>query len=88
MASRCRSLSNPAISLLKFSSRRHSKPVLPSLLPRPIPSFSRLPSELAGVQSLLPLHSAVSSARLTSCLGIDSRSSKSLSQEMGLSVPR
>ncbi|XP_068638954.1 protein NONRESPONDING TO OXYLIPINS 2, mitochondrial-like [Aristolochia californica] len=88
MASRYRGLSNPAISLLKSYVRRHSKAVLPTLLPRPIPSFSRLPSELAGVQSLLPFHSAVSSARLTTLLGIDSSNSKSLSQEMGLSVPR
>ncbi|KAG9449151.1 hypothetical protein H6P81_009116 [Aristolochia fimbriata] len=88
MASRCRSLSSPAISLLKSSARRYSKPVLPNALPRPIPTFTRLPSELAGALSLLPLYSAVSSARLTSCLGIDSRNSKSLSQEMGLSVPR
>ncbi|KAK6236812.1 hypothetical protein QUC31_020611, partial [Theobroma cacao] len=39
-------------------------------------------SQLGCLQSLLPLHSAVSSARLTSCLGIDSRSSRSLSQGM------
>lgn len=40
----------------------------------------RLPSEMGCVQSLLPFHSAVSSARLTSCLGIDSMNSRSLSQ--------
>ncbi|RYR33645.1 hypothetical protein Ahy_A10g048275 [Arachis hypogaea] len=44
--------------------------------------FYRSVSRLGCVQSLLPLHSAVSSARLTSCLGVDSRSSRSLSQGM------
>ncbi|KAJ0090052.1 hypothetical protein Patl1_12935 [Pistacia atlantica] len=38
--------------------------------------------QLGCVQSLLPLHTAVSTARLTSCLGIDSRGSRSLSQGM------
>lgn len=38
--------------------------------------------QLGCLQSLLPLHSAVSSARLTSCLGVDSTSSRSLSQGM------
>ncbi|XP_018482523.2 protein NONRESPONDING TO OXYLIPINS 2, mitochondrial isoform X1 [Raphanus sativus] len=51
-------------------------------------SFSRCPSELGCVQSLLPLHSTVAAARLTSCLSLTSRSSRALSQEMGLSVPR
>ncbi|XP_024011029.1 uncharacterized protein LOC18016260 isoform X2 [Eutrema salsugineum] len=51
-------------------------------------SFSRCPSELGCVQSLLPLHSTVAAARLTSCLSTTSRSSRALSQEMGLSVPR
>ncbi|XP_015884911.1 protein NONRESPONDING TO OXYLIPINS 2, mitochondrial isoform X1 [Ziziphus jujuba] len=91
MASRCRSLSKPSLSLFKFVTTK------PSANPRPIPSLpttrspltlSRSVSQLGCVQSLLPLHSAVSSARLTSCLGIDSRSSRSLSQELGLSVPR
>lgn len=36
--------------------------------------FSRVPREVGSLQSLLPLHSAVSSARLTSRLGIDSSS--------------
>ncbi|XP_039853132.1 protein NUCLEAR FUSION DEFECTIVE 6, mitochondrial-like isoform X2 [Panicum virgatum] len=53
------------------------------------PCFSRVPVELgccAGL-SLLPLHSAVAAARLTSRLSTDS-SCRALSQEMGLSVPR
>lgn len=38
--------------------------------------------QLGCAQSLLPLHTAVSSARLISCLAVDSRSSRSLSQGM------
>ncbi|KAL5563412.1 hypothetical protein UlMin_033159 [Ulmus minor] len=41
---------------------------------------NRLVPQLGCVQSLLPLHSAVSSAQLTSCMGIDSNSSRLLSQ--------
>ncbi|KAM7494075.1 hypothetical protein LguiB_028684 [Lonicera macranthoides] len=43
-------------------------------------SLSRSPSELGGVQSLLPLHSAVAAARMTSCLSLTSRSCRALSQ--------
>ncbi|KAL8129426.1 LOW QUALITY PROTEIN: hypothetical protein V2J09_018581 [Rumex salicifolius] len=58
--------------------------------PSPLRSFglSRTPSELGGVQSLLPLHSAVSLARMTSHLSTSSRSCRSLLQELGQSVPR
>ncbi|CAL4886283.1 unnamed protein product [Urochloa decumbens] len=56
---------------------------------RRVPCISRVPLELgccAGL-SLLPLHSAVAAARLTSRLSTDS-SCRALSQEMGLSVRR
>ncbi|XWS38581.1 hypothetical protein CRYUN_Cryun19dG0143700 [Craigia yunnanensis] len=43
-------------------------------------SFSRCPSELGCAQSLLPLHSAVAAARMTSCLSTTSRSCRTLSQ--------
>ncbi|KAH7848609.1 hypothetical protein Vadar_005095 [Vaccinium darrowii] len=43
-------------------------------------SSSRCPSELGCVQSLLPLHSAVAAARMTSRLSTTSRSFKALSQ--------
>ncbi|THG20069.1 hypothetical protein TEA_000622 [Camellia sinensis var. sinensis] len=45
-------------------------------------NISRSVSQMGSLQSLLPLHTAVSSARLTSCLGIDSKGSRSLSQGM------
>uniref|UniRef100_A0A7N0SZJ6 Protein NUCLEAR FUSION DEFECTIVE 6, chloroplastic/mitochondrial-like n=1 Tax=Kalanchoe fedtschenkoi TaxID=63787 RepID=A0A7N0SZJ6_KALFE len=50
-------------------------------------SISRTPSELGCVQSLLPLHSAVATARMTSCLS-SSTSCRALSQVLGLSGPR
>ncbi|XP_059443533.1 protein NONRESPONDING TO OXYLIPINS 2, mitochondrial-like isoform X2 [Corylus avellana] len=51
-------------------------------------SLSRSPAELGSVQSILPLHSAVAAARMTSCLSTSSRNCRALSQELGLSVPR
>ncbi|KZV37200.1 hypothetical protein F511_04619 [Dorcoceras hygrometricum] len=84
MASRSRSISRPAISLLKSTVIKPSIRSLPSVqspLPQPF-LFSRRVSQLGALQSLLPLHSAVSSARLTSCLGTDSIGCRSLSQGM------
>ncbi|XVF51751.1 hypothetical protein PTKIN_Ptkin04bG0210000 [Pterospermum kingtungense] len=43
-------------------------------------SFSRCPSELGCAQSLLPLHSAIAAARMTSCISTTSRSCRALSQ--------
>ncbi|XVF10846.1 hypothetical protein REPUB_Repub07fG0218300 [Reevesia pubescens] len=43
-------------------------------------SFSRCPEELGCAQSLLPLHSAVATARMTSCLSTTARSCRALSQ--------
>ncbi|KMT18056.1 hypothetical protein BVRB_2g032490 isoform A [Beta vulgaris subsp. vulgaris] len=90
MASRYRSISRPTFNLLKSTfTQKPTSNSIPSVRPSfSSPSFSRVLSQMGAVQSLLPLHSAVSSARLTSCLGIDSTSSRSLSQELGLSVPR
>ncbi|XP_076891250.1 protein NONRESPONDING TO OXYLIPINS 2, mitochondrial-like [Bidens hawaiensis] len=91
MASRYRSISRPASTIFKSMATPSPKPAsIPSLTPRSTPatSLTRSFPRVGCVQSLLPLHTAVSSARLTSCLGIDSKGSRSLSQEMGLSVPR
>ncbi|KAL1060693.1 hypothetical protein V6Z11_1Z077900 [Gossypium hirsutum] len=52
----------------------------PSISPLRRFSSSRCPSELGSVQSLLPLHSAVAVARMTSCLSTTSRSCRALSQ--------
>ncbi|KAF5205923.1 hypothetical protein FRX31_004491 [Thalictrum thalictroides] len=87
MASRCRSISKPAFNFLKSTiNKPNIKPISSPQLPHSFRSFSRLPSELGCIQSLLPLHSAIASARLTSCLGISN--TRSLSQELGLCVPR
>ncbi|XP_022862525.1 uncharacterized protein LOC111382714 isoform X2 [Olea europaea var. sylvestris] len=90
MASRYRTLSRPAVNILKSTISK------PSINPgcfvqssRPSPSlFTRPLAQLGAFQSLLPLHTAVSSARLTSCLGTDTKGCRSLSQELGLCVPR
>ncbi|CAH8270805.1 unnamed protein product [Arabidopsis lyrata] len=85
MASRCRSLSKPALSVFRSAMNK------PSLRPKsassflgvpPSPGLSRPIAQLGSLQSLLPLYSAVASARLTSCLGIDSQNSRSLAQGM------
>ncbi|KAK2446265.1 protein NONRESPONDING TO OXYLIPINS 2, mitochondrial [Trifolium repens] len=90
MASRYRSFSQPAFSLIKstITKPKPSSSSSPFLLRTRTSVTVRSVAALGCVQSLLPLHSAVSSARLTSCLGIDSTSSRSLSQEMGLGTPR
>ncbi|CBI20841.3 hypothetical protein VitviT2T_004624 [Vitis vinifera] len=90
MASRYRSLSKPTLSLLKstITKTKLSNPTPLLCTPGASPTLPRSFSQIRCLQSLLPLHTAVSSARLTSCLGIDSSSSRSLSQELGLSVPR
>ncbi|XP_057787025.1 protein NONRESPONDING TO OXYLIPINS 2, mitochondrial isoform X2 [Salvia miltiorrhiza] len=85
-------ISKPASSSLNRSATTPSK--RPSLFSSPVASplhrfsLSRAPAELGGVASLLPLHSAVATARMTSCLSSSSRSCRALSQELGLSVPR
>ncbi|XP_017240189.1 protein NONRESPONDING TO OXYLIPINS 2, mitochondrial isoform X2 [Daucus carota subsp. sativus] len=90
MASRFRSISRPISTLFKQSTSKPSSsiPFASSHIPRAPTSISRPLAQMGALQSLLPLHSAVASARLTSCLGIDSKGSRSLSQELGLSVPR
>ncbi|GMY17571.1 protein NONRESPONDING TO OXYLIPINS 2, mitochondrial isoform X1 [Fagus crenata] len=92
MAYRCRSLSQPTFSFLKSTFTKptvnpKSAPSLRTLTARsPLTIHGSVP-HLGAMQSLLPLHTAVSSARLTSCLGLDSTSSRSLSQAWALEVP-
>ncbi|XP_073135284.1 protein NONRESPONDING TO OXYLIPINS 2, mitochondrial-like isoform X2 [Henckelia pumila] len=94
MASKCcrifnrASISNAILKPnLKANTTSFSRiPSAPSPLRR---SFvSRTPVELGSVASMLPLHSAVAMARMTSCLSPSARSCRALSQELGLSVPR
>ncbi|KAL6536255.1 hypothetical protein OROGR_012827 [Orobanche gracilis] len=86
MASRCRNVARPTINLLKSTITKPStRPAFsvqptrssPSLISRPLP-------QMGALMSLLPLHTAVSSARLTSCLGPDNNGCRSLSQGMML----
>ncbi|KAK6129679.1 hypothetical protein DH2020_036545 [Rehmannia glutinosa] len=84
MASRCRTISRPAINLLKSTIAKPSSRPAFSLQPtRSSPSlFSRPLPQMGALMSLLPLHTAVSSARLNSCLGPDTNGCRSLSQGM------
>ncbi|CAN8299308.1 unnamed protein product [Cochlearia groenlandica] len=85
MAYRCRSLSKPAFTAFRSAMNKPPpRPKSPSTFIGAPPSsgLSRPIAQLGSLQSLLPLYSAVSSARLTSCLGIDSKNSRSLSQGM------
>ncbi|WCJ25910.1 Protein NONRESPONDING TO OXYLIPINS 2 mitochondrial [Euphorbia peplus] len=65
-------------SIGKSPSASASAPRFPSIS-APRRFSSRVPSELGCAQSLLPLHSAVAVARMTSCLTTTS-SSRALSQ--------
>ncbi|KAF5819294.1 hypothetical protein HanRHA438_Chr02g0087291 [Helianthus annuus] len=86
MASRYRSICKPASTIFKSMRTPSPKPTsIPSFTTHSSPTTSSLTRAFRRtgcVQSLLPLHTAVSSARLTSCLGIDSKGSRSLSQGM------
>ncbi|XP_047342002.1 protein NONRESPONDING TO OXYLIPINS 2, mitochondrial-like isoform X2 [Impatiens glandulifera] len=79
--------SSPLHSSASASSSRFSIPSRSNSNPLRRLSLSRSPSELGCVQSLLPLHSALATSRMISCLSSTS-SSRALSQELGLSVPR
>ncbi|GFP95910.1 hypothetical protein PHJA_001735200 [Phtheirospermum japonicum] len=86
-------ISKPASSssLNRSAAMSRTRPSpLPSSVSSPLHRFSlsRSPAELGAVASMLPLHSAVASARLTSCLSSSSLSCRALSQEMGQSVLR
>ncbi|XP_022857572.1 uncharacterized protein LOC111378573 isoform X4 [Olea europaea var. sylvestris] len=100
MATKCSRIINKAsISTLRSILKKSNSPsclprtytssfAKPSLPSKPAPSIWRCPAELGCVASMLPLHSVVATARMTSCLSSSSRSCRALSQELGLSVPR
>ncbi|KAL3647302.1 hypothetical protein CASFOL_008270 [Castilleja foliolosa] len=76
-------ISKPASSSLNRSAATsQTRPSLSSSVPSPLRRFSlsRSPAELGAVASMLPLHSAVASARLTSCLSSSSLSCRALTQ--------
>ncbi|KAK9927576.1 hypothetical protein M0R45_024756 [Rubus argutus] len=91
MASACRQFANRAsVSSIRSAIRSNapksptSRFPLPTSAPSSAPvrgfSISRSTGVLGCVQSLLPLHSAVAAARLTSALSTTSRSCRALSQ--------
>ncbi|KAF3441920.1 hypothetical protein FNV43_RR15835 [Rhamnella rubrinervis] len=53
---------------------------------RRIPRLSRLPLQLSSIESMMPLHSAVASARLISSLSIESGSWGLVPQDIVASV--
>ncbi|XP_022639140.1 uncharacterized protein LOC106765833 isoform X2 [Vigna radiata var. radiata] len=84
MASACsriaqRTLISSAKSVIKSNVRASSKPTSTSV-PLRQSLLTRISPELRCAQSLLPLHSAVAAARMTSCLSVTSRSCRALSQ--------
>ncbi|GAY43551.1 hypothetical protein CUMW_075350 [Citrus unshiu] len=93
MASSChRFIRRSSLSSIK-SAFRSNAPKSPTAASAPFPlptksspsplrrfSLSRSPSELGCAQSLLPLHSVVAAARMTSCLSAASKSCRALSQ--------
>ncbi|XP_020570877.1 uncharacterized protein LOC110018010 [Phalaenopsis equestris] len=80
MAFRLRSMSRPAVSLLKSSVIQSGISTASAISSRPH-SLPRVSRAVRSLQSLLPLHSAVSSARLTSRIGLEAvGSSRSLYQ--------
>uniref|UniRef100_A0A2N9GCK2 Protein NUCLEAR FUSION DEFECTIVE 6, chloroplastic/mitochondrial-like n=1 Tax=Fagus sylvatica TaxID=28930 RepID=A0A2N9GCK2_FAGSY len=85
MASFCRSA---LTSLASCSKTLTPKSLSPKSLPsftRSIPRASRVVSVLGSVESMMPLHSAIASARLKSSIAVDSSCWSWLSQ--GLATP-
>ncbi|KAG9136354.1 hypothetical protein Leryth_022668 [Lithospermum erythrorhizon] len=93
MACSTRIISRISSRLHNFSIKLNKKspsfspetPFLKSTSPSSHPRLSRLPVELSSMVTMLPLHSAIASARLTSSLSIDSQSWGLVPQ--GISMP-
>ncbi|KAB2024775.1 hypothetical protein ERO13_D06G094200v2 [Gossypium hirsutum] len=75
----------PTISPLKSSSQSQFSSASSSSSVKRISGISRLPVELSCLISMMPLHSAVASARLRSFLAIESQSWGLIPQ--GISMP-
>ncbi|KAK7265935.1 hypothetical protein RJT34_33560 [Clitoria ternatea] len=73
------SISSIKSAIKSIRSSSFPKPPSSSASPRPT-SLTRVAAEVRCVQSMLPLHSAVAVARMTSCLSVTSRSCRALSQ--------
>ncbi|GMY17085.1 protein NONRESPONDING TO OXYLIPINS 2, mitochondrial isoform X1 [Fagus crenata] len=90
MASFCRSaLSLGSRSLASCSKTLTPKSLSPKSIPsstRSIPRASRVLSVLGSVESMMPLHSAIASARLKSSIAVDSSCWSWLSQGLATSL--
>ncbi|XP_012070015.1 protein NONRESPONDING TO OXYLIPINS 2, mitochondrial isoform X3 [Jatropha curcas] len=80
IAARSRTLTQKTLNSNSFSSPFSSQST------RAIPNASRVVSVLGSVESLMPLHSAIASARLKSSIAVDSSCWSWLSQDFA--VPR
>ncbi|KAI4295526.1 hypothetical protein L6164_035566 [Bauhinia variegata] len=82
-----RSLANQSKSLTQKSQSNYSLPSgFSSPSSRAIPRASRILSVLGRVESMMPLHSAIAAARLTSSIAADSSCWSQLSRDFA--VPR
>ncbi|KAK1289826.1 hypothetical protein QJS10_CPB18g01043 [Acorus calamus] len=80
-----RTVSRPAVSLIRTSM---SRPISPNHLLRPSLSFPRVKAQMGCLESMLPFHSAVASARMTSRLRLDAAGSRALCQgTVWVSIP-
>ncbi|XP_057965720.1 protein NONRESPONDING TO OXYLIPINS 2, mitochondrial isoform X2 [Malania oleifera] len=86
LLSRARSVTSRSRTLLPNSTSAKPTPSLLSSSPVPTPCASRVLSALGSVESLMPLHSAIASARLKSSIAADSSCWSWLSQDFA--VPR
>ncbi|XP_039068562.1 protein NONRESPONDING TO OXYLIPINS 2, mitochondrial-like isoform X1 [Hibiscus syriacus] len=72
--------------ILKNLTPKSISPPFSSPSKRALPCASRILSVLGGVESMIPLHSAIASARLQSSIAVDSSCWSWLSQDFA--VPR
>ncbi|XP_030450232.2 protein NONRESPONDING TO OXYLIPINS 2, mitochondrial isoform X3 [Syzygium oleosum] len=81
-----RSIASKSVSSLQKSVNARRVSALLRSTTRSTPCFPRVVSVLGGVESLMPLHSAIASARLKSNIAVDTRCWSWLSQDFA--VPR
>ncbi|KAA0036617.1 hypothetical protein IC582_001631 [Cucumis melo] len=92
MASVSRSLLTAAAASRSMAGRTRPlahktlNPLLVSSSSRSFPSITRIVSSLANVESLMPLHTAVASARLKSKIAVDSHCWSWLSEGFATSL--
>ncbi|KAI3691158.1 hypothetical protein L2E82_49377 [Cichorium intybus] len=79
------------VPVKQFNGKHPTTPLKSTSLPRPNPSTnrisstSRLPVQMSSLLSMMPLHTAIASSRLTSALSIESQSWGLI--PLGISMP-